>query len=294
MNAVFFFVLCVIWGSTWMAIKVNLTSFPPFYSAGLRFLLAALVLFGVMKLRGAAFPHQLKKNSPSIVFGILNGVSYGFVYWGEQFIPSGLTAILMAALPFFSIILAYIFIGERITTRKIIGTMAGFLGVLLLFMEGLSGANSGKLAGELAIVAAAAVNALAGVHVKKHSTIEPLAAVTIQMFFAGLVLTAVAVTVEHGPLIAFSWAGLTAFLYLSLFGSALAFYLYNQLILRMEVSKLGYIAMITPAVATLLGVVWLGEVLVWQMLLGLGMILAGTLVINLRTPKNLFKGRLTI
>ena len=290
MNALFIAALCLIWGSTWMAIKINLTSFPPFYSAGLRFLLAGLVLLAVMKVKGITFPTDKKSTYPSIVFGVLNGVSYGFVYWGEQFIPSSLTAVLMASLPFFSIILAYFIIGETITVRKTMGSILGFVGVLLLFYEGLNGAGGSKLAGQLAIVAAAAINALAGVHVKKHSTINPLIAVTIQMFFASFVLLLVAVPAEYGRGISFSLSGITAFLYLSLVGSALAFYLYNLLLTRMEVSKLGYIALVTPAVATLLGAIWLGEVIQWQVAVGMLLILIGSLTINLRLPKHVAEG----
>jgi len=137
----------------------------------------------------------------------------------------------------------------------------------------------------MAVVTASAIYALAGVYVKKHSTIEPLPAVNIQMFTASVVLLVIAVPADYSRTVIFSWPGLAAFLYLSLVGSALAFYLYNRLILQMEVSKLAYIAMITPAAATVLGAVWLGEVIGWQILTGLGMILAGTAVINLKFPK---------
>lgn len=276
-----------------MAIKINLTVFPPFYSAGLRFLLAGVVLYAVMKFRGLEFPRDAAKSSPSLVFGVMNGLCYGCVYWGEQFISSGLTAILMASLPFFSIIMARIFIREAITVRKTTASLVGFAGVLLLFYEGVAGGSGSRVAGELAIVAAAAISALAGVHIKKKSTIDALTAVTIQVFTTGAVLTAVAAVVERVPAIGFSWEALAAFLYLSLVGSALAFYMYNCLIARMEVSRVGYIALITPGIATILGVIWLGEALQWQTTAGLALILAGTAVLNLKQPVTTGRGRLT-
>lgn len=285
MNAIYFAALCLIWGTTWMAIKINLSSFPPFYSAGLRFLLAAAVLFIVMKIRGASLPKDIRESLPSVVFGVLNGISYGLVYWGEQFISSGLTAILNASLPFFSIIFAYFLIGEKLTLQKTVGTIVGFIGVLLLFYQGLGDLHSTRTAGQLAIVGASAVYALAGVHVKKRSTIKPLVAVTIQMFFAALVILAVAVPAEYGHSFRFAWAGIFAFLYLSLVGSALAFYLYNTLILRIEVTKLGYISMVTPAVAAVIGAVMLRERMQWQSVLGLLIILTGMAIINLKVSR---------
>jgi drug/metabolite transporter (DMT)-like permease len=291
MNTILFLVLSLIWGSSWLAVKINLSAFPPFYSAGLRFVLAGLVLLVVMKLKVVRFPVGLSRYSPSLVFGASNGISYALVYWAMQFIPSGLTAVLNSSLPFFSIIFAYLFLGERITGRKIGGSAVGFGGILLLFYESLAGFSTVKLVGELAIVTSAAIYALASVYVKKHSRIQPLPAVTIQMFAAAVVLLTVAVIFERRPEINFSPAGLTAFLYLSLLGSALAFYLYNLLILRMEISKLGYISMITPVIATVLGVLWLGEVIRWPMAAGLVLVLAGTALVYLKSPQIVEKPR---
>lgn len=292
MNALFFAALCIIWGSTWMAIKINLTAFPPFFSAGFRFLLAGFVLFLIMRFNRPGFSGDFKEYRPSLVFGLLNGISYGLVYWGEQFIPSGLTAILNASMPFFSVIFAYLLIGELITVRKVAGMAVGFTGVLFLFYQGLAGSNRSMLPGELAIIMASAIYALAGVHLKKRSKVEPLEAVIVQMFASAAVLLAVAVPTEYNRVVSFSWPGLAAFLYLSLVGSALAFYLYNRLLLHMEISRLAYVAMITPGVAAILGAAWLGEVLHWQMLAGLALILTGIAVINLGAVGSEEKGRL--
>lgn len=294
MNAIYFSALCLIWGTTWMAIKINLTTFPPFYSAGMRFFLAGLVMLILMKSSGKSFPKSFKEVYPSIVFGFLNGITYGLVYWGEQYIPSGLTSILNASLPFFSIIFAFIFIGEKITVRKIIGSVIGFAGVILLFYESTADFEKVKFGGELAIIVSAAVYALAGVHFKKHSHLEPLMAVTIQMFFSSLVLISAAGLLENTSDIKFSWQSVGAFLYLSLFGSALAFYLYNQLVLRMEISKVSFVSMITPVIATLVGLIFLNEPVHWQMFAGMIIIFAGITVINLKVGGNPTAGRAKI
>lgn len=285
MTTLFFITLCIIWGTTWMAIKINLSAFPPFYSAGLRFLLAGIILFLMGKITKRTFKGDFRDYIPSIVFGMLNGVTYGLVYWGEQFISSGMTAILNASLPFFSMIFAALFVGETITLRKIAGLVIGFCGVLLLFVDGLSTFHMNKLWGQLSIIFSAIVYALAGVYMKKRSAVNPFEAVMIQMFCSALILLAVALPVEDLNNISFSVPTVAAFLYLSFVGSALAFYLYNQLILRMEVSQLSYVSMITPGIATAVGVLFLGEQVYWRTAAGMTLILMGTAVINLTGRK---------
>lgn len=286
MTRLFFIALCVIWGTTWMAIKVNLSSFPPFYSAGLRFLLAGIILSLMGIIRKKTFQGDFRKYLPAIVFGILNGIAYGLVYWGEQFISSGLTAILNASLPFFSVIFAAVFVGELITFRKVAGLITGFCGVLFLFFDSsLNVFHTEQLWGQLSIIASAAIYALAGVYMKKRSTVSPFEAVTIQMLFSAFILLSVAIPLEELSSIHLSGPTVTAFLYLALVGSALAFYLYNELILRIEVSQLSYVSMITPGIAAAVGVLFLGEQIYWRTGAGMALILMGTAVINLNTGR---------
>lgn len=282
MTTLFFVALCLIWGTTWMAIKINLSAFPPFYSAGLRFLLAGILLLLMAKLRNKKFEGNFQNYIPSIIFGILNGIAYGLVYWGEQFISSGMTAILNASLPFFSVIFAAFFVGELITIGKVAGLITGFCGVLFLFYDSLSTFQMDQLWGQLSIIASAAIYAMAGVYMKKRSTVSPMEAVTIQMFFSALILLSVALPVEQLGGIRLSGPTVAAFLYLTLVGSALAFYLYNELILRIEVSQLSYVSMITPAIAAAVGVLFLGEQIHWRTAGGMALILMGTAVIGLK------------
>lgn len=285
MTTLLFITLCAIWGTTWMAIKINLSAFPPFYSAGLRFLLAGILLYLVGKIRKKKFQGDFRTYIPSIVFGILNGIAYGLVYWGEQFISSGMTAILNASLPFFSMIFAALYVGEIITFRKIAGLVTGFLGVLVLFIDSLNTFRMDQLWGQLSIITSAAVYASAGVYMKKRSTVEPMEAVTIQMFFSALVLLAVAIPVEQLSAVRLSGPTVAAFIYLALVGSALAFYIYNELLLRIEVSQLSYVSMITPGIAAAVGVLILGEHVYWQTAVGMCLILTGTAVITLKVKK---------
>lgn len=280
-----FIVLCLIWGSTWMAIKINLQAFPPFLSAGARFLLAGAFLYVLLLIRKLPLPRDRRLLYPAVVFGVLNGISYGLVYWGEQYISSSLTAISNAVLPFFGLLFAWLVAGEKITRWKVAGMFVGFAGILVIFGDNLSsgGAADGKYAilGQLAILVSAANFAFAGAHAKKHhQLLDPHRAVTVQMLASAAVLLVAGAVAEYRQPIGFSGPALLAFLYLSLFGTALAFYLYNYLLQKIEVTRLGYTSFITPVIATFLGSWLLHEKVGLELLVGMGFITCGIILLN--------------
>lgn len=280
-----FTALSLIWGSTWMAIKINLQAFPPFLSAGVRFLLAGLVLFVIMKVKKLSLPRDWRVLYPGVLFGVLNGISYGMVYWGEQFISSSLTAISNGVLPFFSLIFAWLLVGEEINRWKLAGLFTGFIGVLVIFGDNLSngGSTVGKYAvlGQLAVLTAAAVFAFSGAHAKKHhQLLDPLRVVTVQMLSSAAVLLVLAAIIEYRHPVGFSIPSLMAFFYLSLIGTALAFYLYNYLLQTVEVSRVGYISFITPVIAAFLGSWLMHEQLGLKVIAGMGFITGGMILLN--------------
>ena len=282
-----FTLLTFIWGSTWVAIKVGLNDFPPLLFASTRFLLATLVLYFILKLKKQKLPRDWFSLYSAIVFGLLNGIAYGLIFWGEQYISSSLTAIINAILPFFSAVFAYFLVSEPLSSNKILGLILGFLGVLLIFGENLGEFSNLKIWGEVAVLFSAAIYAFAGAHAKKHhNNLNALQAVTIQMASSTLVLLLIAIPLEHGAIIRYSFSSVLAFLYLSIFGSAVAFLLYYYLLQRIEVSKLSYISLITPVIAVLIGVIWMNEPLKWQFIVGLLLALLGMTVINYSPTKN--------
>ena len=279
-----FVTLCLIWGSTWMAIKINLQAFPPFLSAGVRFLLAGAVMYMLLMIRRLSLPRDWRVLYPGMVFGVLNGISYGLVYWGEQFISSSLTAVSNAALPFFSLVFAWLMVGEEITRWKVAGLVTGFAGILVIFGDHIgAGSFAGGKAvyGQVAIVIAAAIYAFAGAHAKKHhQALDVHRVVTVQMLASAAVLLLLGVFFEYRAPVEFSRPALLAFFYLSLIGSAMAFYLYNYLLQKMEVSRVGYISFVTPVIATFLGVWLLKEELRVNLLVGMGFITCGIILLN--------------
>lgn len=280
-----FAVLCLIWGSTWMAIKINLQAFPPFLSAGARFLLAGIVLYVILLVKKLRLPRDWRVLYPGVVFGVLNGISYGMVYWGEQYISSSLTAISNAVLPFFSLLFAWLMVGEKINRWKLAGLLTGFAGILVIFGDnvGAGGAADNKYAvlGQLAVLAAAVIFAFSGAHAKKHhQLLDPLRVVTVQMLASAAVLLVLAAVIEYRHPVGFSVSALLAFFYLSLLGTALAFYLYNYLLQKIEVSRIGYISFVTPVIAVFLGSWLLHEKLGLKLLVGMGFITCGIILLN--------------
>lgn len=100
--------LCLVWGSTWPIIKIGLEAVPPFLAAGVRFLIAGIVLFGLSWLQGVRLPKTFRAHFGLLCIGVGIGLSYGAVYWGQQYIPAGLSAVLFATNPLFVMLLAHV------------------------------------------------------------------------------------------------------------------------------------------------------------------------------------------
>src|SRR4029453_6898001 len=116
-------VLCLIWGSTWLFIKLGLDDLPPFTFAGIRFVIASAILFAIIKARPLSFPRTRADWILLAVTGVLSfSLNYGLLFWGEQYISSGLAALLQATIPAFGLVIAHFYLpGERMTWARIIG-----------------------------------------------------------------------------------------------------------------------------------------------------------------------------
>lgn len=207
---------------------------------------------------------------------VLFGADYGLIYWGEQFLDSGLTAILFATLPLITVALAHIYIpGDGITPRKLTGTLLAFLGVVALFGEGLR-LDVSKAGPMLAIVASAVCAAAAGVATKRHGATLHAAALNAPAMLAGAIALALA-SVTAGeelrlPRDAATWGAVA---YLAVAGSVVTFLVYFSLLKTWSVTSLSFISVFTPAIALALGFVFLDErPTVWTAI-GAGLILAG-------------------
>ena len=269
--------LCVIWGSTWLVIKIGYGGLGPFNVAALRFLVAAAVLAALVPVLGARWPNGRTEWRLVAVLGVaLFAADYGLIYWAAQYIDSGLTAILFATLPLVTLPLAHRYVpGERITPRRLTGTLVAVIGVVALF-AGRVRVDPAATVPMLAVVAAAVCAAIAGVASKRHGhALHPAALNAPAMLIGAAILGVASVLNGDGfavPRDAGTWAAIG---YLAIAGSVITFLIYFSLLKTWSVTSLSFISVFTPAVALLLGFVFRAERLSGLMALGTILILAG-------------------
>ena len=274
--------LCVIWGSTWLAIRIGLTGAPPLLAATLRFALAIAVLLPIIVWRRSPMPKgRTEWALVGFVGLVLYAFDYGLIYWGEaNGVESGLSAILFSTFVLQTALFAQVLLGsEKLTVQKLAGFGLGFAGILLIFRNELGTAGLGKLFPMVAIVLSATCASLASVATKRwgHDT-DPISFTALSMA-VGVAGLAVASATAGEPWSAPAWPeGVLTIVYLGLAGSVVAFVTYWWILKRIEATSASYIGMITPLVAVSLGFTVGGEALDPLALAGAGMTLAGIFV----------------
>src|SRR2546426_100333 len=281
--------LCCIWGSTWLFIKLGLSDLPPFTFAGIRFVIASAILFAIIKARRLPLPSSRADWMLLVATGVLSfSLNYGLLFWGEQYISSGLAALLQATIPAFGLVIAHYYLpGERMTPAKIFGVVMGVAGVGVIFSNQLSVAGPKALAGCGALVIGSACAAYANVLVKaRGAKLDPAILAGGQMLFGLIPLLLIGIPLEGNPF-HFHWTRMAfiALFYLAIVGSVIAFLLYYWLVHNMDVTKTMLIALVTPVVAVVLGMLVLNEELNWRTLAGGAMIIAGIGLIVLRKSR---------
>ena len=280
-------ILTLIWGSTWLAIKMGLEDLPPFTFSGIRFVVAVLPLVVAGLVRRQSIPRQPKDWILIVKTGLLSfSICYGLVFWGESFMSSALTAILFTAMPLFGLVLAHFHLpDEPITVPKTVGVVLGILGVSIIFSNQVQLKDSSTVWGCLAVVLAALAAAYSGLLVKTQARhIDPVMLTTGQMVVGLVPLVALGLIFEGNPL-TFTWGvrPWLAILYLAFVGSSLTFVLLYWLIKRMDLTKVQLIPISSTLVAVLLGRWILGEELSSRAIVGGTCILAGLLISTLRS-----------
>lgn len=281
--------LCCIWGSTWLFIKIGLTDLPPFTFAGIRFVIAALILVLLIAIRRVPWPRSRSDWTLIAIVGFLQfTLNYGLVFWGEQHIPSGLAAVLQAMFPLFGMVIAHFYLPqERMTLARILGVLLGVFGVAVIFSDQLSIGGTRALLGSLALVLSAFFGSYGNVLVKaRGGKIDPMVLAAGQMIFGMVPLLAIGISLEGNPL-NLRWTGMAviSLMYLVVVGSVIAFALYYWLVRNMDVTNTMLIALVTPVVAVLLGMIVLHEQFNWRLLAGGACIISGLGLIVLRRRK---------
>jgi drug/metabolite transporter (DMT)-like permease len=272
--------ICLIWGSTWLAIKVGLVGVPPFLGAGLRFLLSTLVVGAILAVRRT--PLRLTRDDKICILSLgvlVFWLDYAAVYWAEMRISSGLTAILFSTMPLTTALLsAYWTRSETLSGRKVAGILVGVTGTALLFWphERL---DLQQALGMLAALGGSLFAAINLVTMKKHGGHGD--GFVLNFFGMGIgaaCLLGMSAALESWSAVSWSRSNVLALLYLSIFGSVVAFSIYYHLIKKMDATVVSLSTLIIPIVALALGRTFLNETMAPLALAGIGTILAGVAI----------------
>ena len=278
---------CLIWSTVWLFIKLGLQDLPPISFAGIRLLIAVLILLPVIAVRRLPLPRASRDLRMIAITGLLLlGLNYGLVFWGAQHISSGLTAVLQAATPAFGLVFAgYYLPKERITLLKLCALVIGIGGVAIIFSNQLQIAGWLALLGCAAVIGGALCVAFSYVLVKAYGGhLHPIVLTAGQML-CGLVPLLIFGLAKEGNPLGFHWTSTATFslLYLALAGSVAAFGLNYWLLQRTDATKILLMSIVEPPLAILLGVVVLGEQLTERTLWGSGCILLSVGLILFRS-----------
>lgn len=281
MVAFLYILLCLLWGSTWVAIKIGLTSAPPLYTAAIRFVVAILVLWLIIRIRGDRYPkgwrRWLSLGYPGLYMYCLN---YAMVYFAERHISSALAAVLFAAFPFFVAVLSqYRHRLEVLSPAAWFGLAVGFGGVVLISYDQLN-ASGDLLVGTLLAVGAAFVAAWGMmIHKARFASENIFIAVHVQMIFGGIVLLSSALILEDYRDFVLTAESVGSALYLAVFGTVVTFLSYYWLLARIRAVIASSIAFLTPLVAIAIGVGFFGEEFTLFKIIGTAAILGGVVLV---------------
>ncbi len=272
--------ICLIWGSTWLVIKLGMDGVPPFLAAGLRFCLASAVLFALVWLRRTRLSLSRDDKIAVASCGLLSFmISYACVYWSEQYISSGLAAVLYCTMPLGVALLSRFWTkSETLSPRKVAGIATAMAGTLVLFWPGagVSRAQALGMAVALFSVGAAAVNLVIVKRHSKHSDIFLLNACGMGIGATGL-LTLSALS-ESWSTLSWNRTNVLAIVYLALIGSVAAFLSYYRLIKELDATTLSLVTLIFPVVAVVLGWLVRHETMSAGTFLGMLVVFAGVAV----------------
>ncbi len=286
------FILYAVWGSTYLAIAIAVTTFPPFVMAATRFLLAGALLFGwsIARSRDAfVWPTRREWRDSAIVGALLLGGGMGMVAWGEQTIPSGIAALMIATMPVWVAVLGGIFLGERLPRLAIVGIVIGFLGVAILVgPSAFGGSGAMDPAGLMAIVISPIAWAAGSLFASHRARLpgRPLVSTGAQMLTGGLVLAGMAAISGEWQTFdpaAVSMDSFLAFAYLTVVGSLVAYSTYSWLLGVAPLPLISTYAYVNPVVAVILGWIVLQEPIDGRTLVaGAVIVIAVVLIVSAR------------
>jgi drug/metabolite transporter (DMT)-like permease len=282
-----FILLGLIWSSSFLWIKIAVQEIGPITLVAFRVLFGLLFSILVILIQRVPLPRTFKSWLPFLILGITNvAIPFFLISWGEQAIDSAVAAILDATVPLFTIVIAHVLLrDDRMTVPKVVGLLIGFAGVIVLMSKDI-GASTGSVLGEIAVVLASLFYAGSSVYARRSTQNVsgiirgggPLVSSTAVMWLATLFIE----RPFKIPQLPITWVAL---LWLGILGSGFAFILNYYLIHEIGPTRTTMVTYLFPLGGVILGVLFLGEKLSWQLLAGAALIIASLAVANLQPHK---------
>jgi drug/metabolite transporter (DMT)-like permease len=275
-----FFAIYVLWGTTFLAIRIAVEEIPPLFAAGARFFIAGVVLYGFMRAKGEAKPTLIQWRSLTIMALLMFVAEYGPLFWAEKYVPSGVVSVLAATLPIITLILEMLILRQqRMRPMLAVAVLIGFSGVAVLLMPG--GTQHIALIPCLAILAGATTWSLGAVLTRSMELprSRPTTAGAAMMVGGAMLLALSAGFGEMHPFPHVSTRAVLAMLYLIIFGSLLAFTAFVWLLGHMPATRVSSHAYVNPIVAVALGYFAAGEIITWRIIGGSLLVLVSVFLI---------------
>jgi drug/metabolite transporter (DMT)-like permease len=275
--------VCLIWGTTYLGIRICLETMPPFLMGGLRWVVAGTMLAAFLAARGVRMPPRESWGTLTVLGFLLLVLGNGGVVWAEQWVPSGLTAVIVASSPFWMVGVERAVGGERLTARTLAGLSIGFAGIVLLVWPELTSSAIGFGAGVLALQLACLGWALGSSYSKRHmERADALAVAAGEMIAGGLIMLAAGTVLGEWPALHFTPRTAIAFLYLATIGAVGGFVAYTYALKHLPIAFVSLYAYINPIIAVVLGVVVLDEPFTARMVSAAAIVFAGVALVQTR------------
>jgi drug/metabolite transporter (DMT)-like permease len=298
-----FWILAFVWGSSFLFIRIGVEQLSTFQVVFVRTGIAAVGLGAVAALRGKRMPTDAHSIRDLLVVGIINTViPFALITWGERTVESGVAAVLQGTVALFTMALAhFVFPDERMTLKKVVGLVVGFLGLVVLGSRSTSGAvlsgdPAGHLIGQLAIVAASFCYAVGSNYSRKaiQNRLDPIivaaGAMAVTATLSGAIAYALPLVGGPAPT---AWGELTprvagAMLALGIVNTFVAYLIFYSIVVTLGAGRVSMVTYVIPAVGLALGAIFLDEKVDLRLLIGATLIVGSVGIVNLR-PSTLFR-----
>jgi drug/metabolite transporter (DMT)-like permease len=282
-----FVTVCIVWGTTYLGIHVALETVPVLLVAGLRWMFAGVVMSALMLATGRGLPKPRLWGPLALLGFLMNIVGNGFVVYAQQFVASGLTAVLIATTPFWSALIERLLPnGERFSKRSLSGLALGFSGIVVLVWPELTNGGAGGrqfVIGVIAIQLACVGWVVGTSYARRHELGDnPFRSTALQMVFSGIMLLIAATAHGDWAQLSFTPRTIAAMLYLSIAGSLIAYSAYIYAIQHLPLQLVSLYAYINPMIAVALGTLLLSEPLSARIIVAAILVFAGTWIVGRR------------